>query len=119
MSKTILLDAFYTQVSDFLGELTRVFPYDLDFPAYRTQFHILKKTNPTLPLKQLGMHASVLEPLIRARQAETFLTCEIPPGLEGVVQKLRGYWTYMTPENQATVWSYLHLLTQIASRYTS
>ncbi len=119
MSKTVLLDAFYTQVTDFLGELTRVFPYDVDFPAYRTQFHILRKTNPTLPLKQLGMHASVLEPLIRARSAETFLTCDVPPGLESIVHKLRGYWTYMTPENQAIVWGYLHLLTQIASRYTA
>lgn len=118
MSKTILLDAFYTQVSDFLGELTRVFPYDVDFAAYRTQFHILK-TNPTLPLKQLGVHAADLEPLIRARRADTFLTCDVPPGLEGIVQKLRGYWSYMTPENQGIVWSYLHLLIQIASRYTS
>lgn len=118
MSNARLLDAFYSQVSDFLGELIRVFPYDLDFASYRTQFHILKKTNPTLPLKQVGLHASTLEPLIRERRADTFMTCDVPPGLEPLVQKLRGYWTYMTPENQEIVWGYLHLLTQIASRYT-
>lgn len=119
MAKAVLVETFYTQVSDFLGELIRVFPYDLDFPSYRTQFHLLKKTNPTLPLKQLGVYAPVLEPLIQARRADTFLTCDIPPGLESLVQKLRGYWTYMTPENQTNVWGYLHLLTQIASRYTA
>ena len=117
MSKPILLDAFYTQVSDLLGELARVFPYDLDFPAYRTQFHILKKTNPGLPLKQLGMYAPTIEPLIKSRDAEAFFTWDVPSGFESLVDKLHGYWDHMTPENRAIVWSYLHLLTQIASRY--
>ena len=119
MSKPILVDTFYGQVSNFLGELCRVFPYDPDFPSYRTQFQLLRKTNPTLPLKQLGLHAPALLPLLSARSADTFMTCDVPPGLESLVQKLRGYWSYMAPENQAVVWSYLELLTALASRYTA
>ena len=118
MSKAVLLDAFYTQVSDFLGELSRVFPYDLDFPTYRTQFALMRKANPTLALKQFGLYTSVLEPVLQTRSADVFMTCEVPPELAGLVEKLRGYWLYMTPENQSVVWSYLTLLTQIAKRYS-
>lgn len=119
MSNAALIDAFYTQVSDFLGELSSVFPHDLEFPTYRAQFFLMKRTNPSLPLKQLGVYASVLEPVLATRNAEAFLTCEVPPGLESLVEKLRGYWLFMTPENQSVVWGYLRLLTALASRYTA
>jgi hypothetical protein len=119
MTNAALVEAFYTQVSDFLGELSTVFPHDLEFPAYRAQFYLMKRTNPSLPLKQLGLYAPMLEPVLATRNAESFLTCDVPAGLEPLVEKLRGYWLFMTPENQSVVWGYLRLLTAIATRYTA
>jgi hypothetical protein len=126
MSKKILLDAFYTQFSDFLGELSNVFPSDTDFPTYQTQLHLIKKVNPTLLIKEAGAYLCPVEHLLRARDADAFLKSNIPAELEqatdnvsAMVQKLRGYWRTMTPQNQAVVWAYLLLLTEIAKRHNS
>ena len=125
MSKKILLDAFYNQFSDFLSELTKAFPEDPDFPAYKTGLLLFQKTNPVLVIKAVHEHVSPYEETIRAKNVDFFLKHDYAghidndDALDQVIQKLKGYWGEMTEANQTVVWKYITLLLDLAKRYTS
>jgi hypothetical protein len=125
MSKKILLDAFYNQFSDFLSELTKAFPDDPDFPAYKTGLLLFQKTNPVLVIKAVHEHVSPYEETIRTKNVDFFLKhdysnhTENDDALEQVIQKLKGYWEQMSEANQTVVWKYITLLMDLAKRYTS
>lgn len=127
MSKKILLDAFYTQFSEFLSELSRVFPDDTDFPAYNAQLLLVKRVNPTIAVREFTTHVVPIEDIIRARDANYFLAGNpsktlvdaiTTDNVEPLVQKLKSYWKQMSTENQSVVWSYMLLLVEIAKRYS-
>lgn len=127
MSKKILLDAFYTQMSEFLSQLSRVFPEDTDFPTYHTQLLLVKRINPGLVIKEMMEHILPLEDIIRARNADYFLAGAPPDSLtelvsseniEHILRKLKSYWRQMSSENRSVVWSYMLLLIEIAKRYS-
>lgn len=127
MSKKILLDAFYTQFSEFLSELSRVFPDDPDFPAYNAQLLLVKRVNPVIAVREFTTHVVPIEDIIRARDANYFLAGKpsktlvdaiTTDNIEPVVQKLKSYWRQMSAENQSVVWSYMLLLVEIAKRYS-
>lgn len=128
MSKKVLLDAFYTQFSQFISELSRAFPEDTDFPTYSAQLMLLKRVNPNLVIKEMMTHLLPVKEIIRARDADYFLGGTPPATLvelvssesiDPVLNKLRSYWKQMTPENQSVVWSYMNLLIEIAERYSN
>jgi hypothetical protein len=125
MSKKILLDAFYTQFTDFLTELAKAFPEDPDFPAYKTGLLLLQKTNPALVLKTVHEHVMPYEATIRARNVDFFLKHDYSnhidndDALEQVIRKLKGYWEQMSETNQTVVWRYITLLLDLAKRYVS
>ncbi len=128
MSKKILLDAFYGQFSNFLEELSRVFPEDTDFPAYHTSLLMVKKANPNLVIREIMAHVIPFEDIIRAKDANYFLGGRPSQNLvelvssqsiDPVLDKLRGCWRAMSTENQAIVWDYMILLIELAKRYSS
>ena len=125
MSKKILLDAFYTQSTDFLTELAKAFPEDPDFPAYKTGLLLLQKTNPALVIKTVHEHVMPYEATIRARNVDFFLKhdysnhIENDDALEQVIRKLKGYWEQMSETNQTVVWRYITLLLDLAKRYVA
>lgn len=119
MSKKVFLDAFYNQFSDFLTELTKVFPDDLDFPAYKTALLLLQKTNPRLVVDQIRLHVLPFEETIRARNESFFLDhtfSEYADTLDQVIQKLKGLWTQLTEANKKCVWDYIILLIDLTQR---
>lgn len=128
MSKKIYIDAFYGQFSDFLQQLSRVFPEDTDFPAYHTSVLLIKKANPNLVIKEIMAHVIPFEDVIRAKDASYFLGGRPSQNLvklvssdniDPVLDKLRSCWRAMSPENQAIVWEYMILLIEIAKRYSA
>ena len=122
------MDAFYGQFSDFLGELSKVFPEDTDFPTYRTNLYMVKKMNPGLLIKEVMAHIIPGEEIIQARNADYFFKGDpssklvelvSSESIEPVIRKLRGYWKSMSKDNQSVVWSYLILLIELAKRYSA
>lgn len=128
MSKKILIDAFYGQFSNFLEELSKLFPGDSDFPAYRTSVLLIKKANPNLVIKEIMSHVIPFEDMIRARDAGYFLggrpsqdavDLVSSQSIDPVLDKLRGCWRAMSDENRKVVWDYMILLIEIAKRYSA
>ena len=116
------MDAFYNQFGDFLNQLIAVFPGDSDFPAYKAGLFLLQRTNPMLVVEQVHLHVSPFEATIRKRDETFFLNhgfneqVEDNDTLEQVIQKLKGLWGQLTPNNKDVVWTYTTLLLDRANR---
>lgn len=111
MARQLILDAFYGQLTDFLGELGKVFPDAKDIGVAQTKVQLLRRTNPALALTQTVATLGPYEHQIRARHADDFLCLPV------VGDILQSYWSQMSPENKAVVWAYIILLLDLAKRY--
>lgn len=122
MSKKILIDAFFNQFSDFLTELTKAFPEDQDFPAYKAGLQLLKRTNPMIVINAIIEHVTPYEEMIKTKNSDFFLKHEFSEhtgdddALQQVIRKLKGLWTTLGPSSQASVWGYINLLLDLAKR---
>lgn len=122
MSKKILIDAFFNQFTDFLTELTKAFPEDADFPAYKVGLQLLKRSNPMIVINAIIEHVTPYEEMIKAKNSDFFLKHEFSEhtenddALEQVIRKLKGLWTTLGPVSQASVWGYINLLLDLAKR---
>jgi hypothetical protein len=124
MSRKILLDAFYNQFSDFLDQLTKVFPGDTDFPTYKMGLLLLQRTNPILVVSEVHKHVAPFEEIIRAKNEDFFLKHEFSEytsddALEQIIMKLKGLWSTLTDNNKTCVWGYIILLMDLAKRYSA
>jgi hypothetical protein len=125
MSKKILLDAFFNQFTDFLSELTRAFPEDADFPAYRTGLQLLHKTNPMIVVQTVHEHVTPYEQQILGKNEDFILKHSFSDhignddALEQVIRKLRDQWELLTPNNKACIWSYVRILLELAKKCVS
>jgi len=121
MSKKIFMDAFFTQFHEFMGQLTKVFPEDEDFPAYDQGVTLLQKVNPGLVLAEFTKHVGPFEETLRAKNDDFFMKHDfshLDPDntMEQVIQKLKGYWIGMSEQNKSSIWGYIILLLDIAKR---
>lgn len=122
MSKKILIDAFFNQFTDFLTELTKAFPEDPDFPAYKVGLQLLKRSNPMIVINAIIEHVTPYEEMIKSKNSDFFLKHEFSEhtenddALEQVIRKLKGLWTTLGPVSQASVWGYINLLLDLAKR---
>ena len=115
------MDAFFTQFHGFLGELTRVFPEDEDFPAYDTALTLMQKMNPVLVLSEFTKHVIPFETMIREKNSDFFLKhdfSEFDPDntMDPIIKKLKGYWEGMSEANKDAIWKYIILLIDISKR---
>ena len=121
MSKKIFMDAFFTQLHAFLGELGRVFPVDEDFPAYDTALTLMQKVNPVLVVSEFTKHVIPFETMIREKNTDFFLKhnfSEFDPDntMDSIIKKLKGYWETMSEANKDAIWKYILLLVDISKR---
>jgi hypothetical protein len=121
MSKKIFVDAFFTQFHGFLGELTRVFPEDEDFPAYDSGLKLMESMNRGLVLSEFTKHVILFETIIRAKNSDFFLKhnfSEFDPDntMDPIIKKLKGYWESMSDANKEAIWNYIILLVDISKR---
>ena len=121
MSKKIFMDAFFTQVHEFMGQLIKVFPNDDDFKMYDDSVSLVQKMNPGMVLSEFNKHVGPFEDVIRAKDDNffmyhTFSSLEPDDTMENVIQKLKGYWAGMSEQNKSSIWGYIILLLDIAKR---
>jgi len=115
------VDAFFTQFHGFLGELTRVFPEDEDFPAYDSGLKLMESMNRGLVLSEFTKHVIPFETMIRAKNSDFFLKhdfSEFDPDntMDPIIKKLKGYWETMSDANKEAIWNYIILLVDISKR---
>ena len=122
MSKKIFIDVFFNQFSDFLTELSKVFPDDPDFPAYKIALGMLRKTNPMIVITTILTHVTPYEEMIKTKNSDFFLKREFSEhtnnddALEQVIRKLKGLWTTLSEANQNVVWSYIILILDLCKK---
>ena len=121
MSRKIFMDAFYGQFSDFLDQLTLVFPDDSDFPTYKTGLRLFQKTNPKIVPEQVRIHVVPYEETIRARDEKFFMehgfddyTSDDALGV--VIMKMKSLWTSLNDNSKKVVWDYIILLLDLAKK---
>ena len=124
MSRKVFLDIFYSQFSEFLDQLIKVFPDDTDFPTYKSGVFLLQKTNPILIPEQIVVHVGPFEEKINARN-ETFIFNygfdEYTEGnaLDLIIKKMKDRWSSLSDNNKKVVWDYTILLLSLARKCTS
>jgi len=121
MSRKIFLDAFFNQFSDFLTQLTIVFPDDSDFPAYKSGLQLLQKTNPKLVPEQVVLHVTPFEKTLRARDDRFFLDYTFDEysdddALGSIIHKMKIQWTTLSENNKKCIWDYTNLLLDLAKK---
>ena len=115
------MDAFFNQFHSFLGELSRVFPQDEDFPSYDTALSLIQSLNPALVLSEFTNHVTPFESMIREKNSDFFLKhdfSEFDPDntMDPIIKKLKGYWSEMSDANKDAIWKYIILLVDISKR---
>jgi hypothetical protein len=121
MSKKVFTDAFFTQFHEFMGQLIKVFPDDIDFKMYDDGVSLVQRLNPGLVLSEFGKHVGPFEDVIRKRDDgffmnHTFDSLEPDNTMEQVIKKLKGYWSAMSDQNKSSIWGYIILLLDIHKR---
>lgn len=121
MSRKVFLDIFYTQFSEFLDQLIKVFPEDTDFPTYKSGLFLLQKTNPILVPDQILVHVGPFEETIKARDEKFFLNYGFDQytddnALDLIIKKMKGQWGSLSDNNKKVVWDYTTLLLSLARK---
>jgi hypothetical protein len=119
MSKKIFIEAFYTQFGEFLGELTKMYPDDKDFPDFAANLKIMKFMNPMYPINFIKTDViDKFDDKIIAKDESFFLNNkDIQESADiNVMYKLKNYITDMTDANKNAVWSYIEIITRITKK---
>jgi hypothetical protein len=121
MSRKVFLDIFYSQFSEFLDQLIKVFPDDTDFPAYKSGLFLLQKTNPILVPEQVALHVGPFEDTIKARDEKFILGYGFEQytddnALDLIINKMKGMWSTLSDNNKKVVWDYTILLLSLARK---
>jgi hypothetical protein len=120
MSKKVLIDAFFTQFTAFLGELKQMYPEDGDFPVFITTLSMMKAANPMLVLNYVK--TEIIDPYgskIAVRDESFFLNQDYTSREDvdlNVVDKLKQYIQGMSAETKETVWKYIEIITKLCSK---
>lgn len=118
-SKSILMTAFYEQLTGFVKELSEMYPDDPDFPLYLSGISLMKSTNPSLIIKGIREHTEKFQDKIQEKNDSFFLDYSFSE-YEGDVNsnifvKLKEYVAGMTPDTKKNVWQYIDNITRLAN----
>jgi hypothetical protein len=122
MSKKVFADAFFTQFHEFLGELTKVFPDDPDFPAYDTGLSFLQMMNPAMVISEFKNHVLPYETTLREKNSDFFMNHKFEDvvsadmSMDAIILKLKNLWASLTGKSQDAIWNYIILLVDIVKR---
>ena len=117
-SKKILLDAFFDQFNQFLTELNRLYPEDVDFPVFLTTLSLMKSTNPMLVVKFVKNDViDVYGDKIDVKDESFFMNRSFEEHKENVnmdiISKVKNYIADMNPNTKDCVWSYIQILKKL------
>ena len=119
MSKKLFIEAFYSQFGEFLGELSKMYPDDKDFPAFATNLSVMKYMNPMYPIKFIKTDViDKFDDKISTKDESFFLNNEeIQESADiDIIYKLKNYISDMSSENKEVVWSYIQIITKLTKK---
>ena len=117
-SKSVLMNAFYDQVTSFIGELNQMYPDDSDFSLYLTSVKMLKMTNPSMTIKAVYENTKPFDEAIMNKDEKFFLERSYSDYSDVVdtvlFGKLKTYVVNMDTRTKDIVWKYIHNIIKLA-----
>ena len=129
------MDKFYTifntKIVELLNDLIRIFPEDNDFKMYKNAVNLVKLANEKKLLEFYNMFVTdEYKDHINNKNEKFFLnhdyndilnSNELKQELDGdinnkIVNKLKGYWSLLSPENREIIWNYFGLFIKISDK---
>ena len=115
-SRTVLLSAFYEQLSSFGKELAEMYPDDPDFGLFNNTISIMKMT-PVVMIKYVNDNVGQFEEKIIARDETFFMAHSFAQDNQfdmNIFEKLKEYVMSMSPVSKDCVWTYIQNITRLA-----
>jgi len=121
MSNTYL-SAFNNLVIKFNEDLIYIFPEENDFKVYKRGIMLINSANAKKICNLFKDYMILYRTKIIDKDESFFLTnnyTEIvthaqSEGVEGIIMKLKGYWTTLSDSNKKTIWDYLNSLIKLS-----
>ena len=123
--KSVLMNAFFDQLMNFLKELTAMYPDDADFPLASTTIRLMKSTTPAFVLNQFYDSSKGFEDQILSKNEHFFLDHSFSEFKNdatfdfNILAKLKQYVQAMSPASKEAVWVYVQNLYKLAQAYHS
>lgn len=119
--RKIFIDTFFHQFGEFMDQLSKVFPNDPDFHAYKMGIQLFHRTNPAMVLNAVGKHVFPFEQTIRSKNDDFFVKNEFQDYADDdtvmtIIRKLKGLWVSLSDRNREIVWTYIILLLDLAKK---
>lgn len=125
--KTTFLRAFNTHFFEFMDDIIKIFPENVDIAASKTFFEVTKKANPTIIVKIWFQFVSSpygevlangdLEYFIDKDYSEDVANLPNSKDVLASIDGLRAPIKEMTPDNKAHSLKYLQNLNKLANAY--
>ena len=129
-----LITAFNNQMSNFMNDLSYLYPNDKKFIIFEQKFEILRKANPALMIKKYFQYIYQFKESIMSKDEEFFKDKIKPNNLKNVynddqdlnnnkyiplkeVLNLTEYWDNMNDVNKEAVWKYFKVLTLLSEKW--
>jgi hypothetical protein len=121
MSNTYLT-AFNNLVIKFNDDLITTFPEENDFKVYKRGIMMLNMANAKKICSLYKNYMILYRTKIEENDESFFLTNDYTEivnnskseGVEGIIQKLKNYWTSLSVVNKVKIWEYLNSLIKLS-----
>jgi hypothetical protein len=119
MSRKIFIDTFFNQFTQFVQQLSEIYPDDTDFPIFLSTLGLMKSTNPMLVVNFVKSEiVDLFEDKIMKRDESFFMNQDYSDKDVSIdiIRKVKEYIQNMTPKNKEIVWSYIELLMKLCKK---
>jgi len=127
MESINLLPVFNSHFIDFIQDIEKVFPEDVDIKTAKTSVMFLQKNNPKLLIKLWKKHVNAkYQTEIEAGNIDFFLTknysgdltkAQNSEQINEIIERLRGPISLMSEENKQKTIKYIQNLTKLTNLY--
>jgi len=116
------LTAFNNLLNKFNEELISTFPEENDFKVYSRGIQMINSANAKKVCSLFKNYMILYRHKILDKDESFFLnnnyneivTSSTSDGIEGIILKLKNYWTILSIENKDIIWQYLNSLIKLS-----
>jgi hypothetical protein len=119
MSRKIFIDTFFNQFTQFVQQLSEIYPDDTDFPIFLSTLGLMRSTNPMIVVNFVKTEiVDLFEDKIMKRDESFFMNQDYSDKDVSIdiIRKVKEYIQNMTPKNKEIVWSYIELLMKLCKK---
>jgi hypothetical protein len=122
MDKSMIMRTFNKQLSDFVEEIVKLFPNQMDIQTAISSMEVVRGSNPSLLIKM--WYQKIYSPYrqeIDSGNYEHFshITFSQDDQISMIVEKIKTYVEMMSTENRQHTMKYVQILSKLSEKYQS